>query len=302
MAFVYEAEHLLLKRKAALKTLAPELGGGADFRERFIRESQTVASIDHPNIIPIYDAGDHEGLVYIAMRYVKGPDLEKLIKDGGTRDAHDALGILEQVASALDAAHTREVIHRDVKPANVMIEDESGRIYLMDFGIAKQSGSAAQRGLTQAGVFVGTVDYAAPEQIEAKEITAAADIYAFGGVLYEVLTGKKPYDRDTDVAVMFAHITEPPPAVTKVRPELPEALDAVIAQAMAKAPTERYSTCRQMIEAARAALGGKAVAAVGAVPALVEEPVPAPPPVTSNLPHFETRLVGRDGELAELVK
>src|SRR4051794_35319268 len=177
MGFVYEAEHLLLRRKAALKTLAPELGGGADFRERFIRESQTVASIDHPNIIPIYDAGDHEGLVYIAMRYVKGPDLEKLIKDGGTRDAHDALGILEQVASALDAAHTREVIHRDVNPANVMIEDASGRIYLMDFGIAKQSGSAAERGLTQAGVFVGTVDSAAPEQIEAKEITAAADIY-----------------------------------------------------------------------------------------------------------------------------
>src|SRR3954452_7886882 len=301
MGFVYEAEHLLLKRKAALKTLAPELGGGADFRERFIRESQTVASIDHPNIIPMYDAGDHEGLVYIAMRYVKGPDLEKLIKDGGTRDAHEALGVLEQVAGALDAAHTREVIHRDVKPANVMIEDESGRIYLMDFGIAKQSGSAAQRGLTQAGVFVGTVDYAAPEQIEAKEITASADIYAFGGVLYEALTGKKPYERDTDVAVMFAHITEPPPAVTKVRPDLPEALDAVIAQAMAKAPTERYATCRQMIEAARAALGGKAVAAAGAAPTLVEEPSAAGRAVTSTLPHFATPLVGRDAELAELV-
>src|SRR5262245_55289748 len=300
MGFVYEAEHLLLKRKAALKTLAPELGGGADFRERFIRESQTVASIDHPNIIPIYDAGDHEGLVYIAMRYVKGPDLEKLIKEGGTHDAHEALSVLEQVAGALDAAHGREVSHRGVKPANVMIEDESGRIYLMDFGIAKQSGSAAERGLTQAGVFVGTVDYAAPEQIEAKEITAAADIYAFGGVLYEVLTGKKPYERDTDVAVMFAHITEPPPVVTKVRPELPDALDSVIARAMAKAPGDRFANCREMIEAALGALGGKSAAAVGAAPALAE-PAPAAPAVTSNLPKAATHLVGREDEMAEVV-
>ena len=143
MGFVYEAEHLLLKRKAALKTLAPELGGGSDFRERFIRESQTVASIDHPNIIPIYDAGDLDGLVYIAMRYVKGPDLEQLIEDGGhARPARRRSSILEQVAGALDAAHAHEIIHRDVKPPNVMIEDGSGRIYLMDFGIAKQGGSA----------------------------------------------------------------------------------------------------------------------------------------------------------------
>src|SRR4051794_19689195 len=295
MGFVYEAEHLLLKRKAALKTLAPELGGGADFRERFIRESQTVASIDHPNIIPIYDAGDHDGMVYIAMRYVKGPDLEKLIKEGGTHDAHDALGILEQVAGALDAAHTREVIHRDVKPANVMIEDESGRIYLMDFGIAKQSGSAAERGLTQQGVFVGTVDYAAPEQIEAKEITASADIYAFGGVLYEALTGKKPYERDTDVAVMFAHITEPPPAVTKVRADLPAPLDAVIARAMAKSPEERFPTCREMIEAARAAMGAAAtaIAVDGALLAAAAPPAEAQP----KLPVPPTPLVGRDEEL-----
>jgi non-specific serine/threonine protein kinase len=293
MGFVYEAEHQLLKRKAALKTLAPELGGGSDFRERFIRESQTVASIDHPNIIPIYDAGDIGGMVYIAMRYVNGPDLEKLIGAGGTTDPHEALSILEQVAGALDAAHQREIIHRDVKPPNVMIEDGSGRIYLMDFGIAKQGGT---RGLTQAGVFVGTVDYAAPEQIEAKEITAAADIYAFGGVLYEALTGKKPYERDTDVAVMFAHITEPPPKVSEARPDLPEALDAVIAKAMAKAPEERFATCREMVEAARAALG-----AAGHAPApAVAEPAaaaPAPAPPRSNLPVPATPLVGREEEL-----
>ena len=299
MGFVYEAEHLLLKRKAAVKTLAPELGGGADFRERFIRESQTVASIDHPNIIPIYDAGEIDGLVYIAMRFVQGPDLEKLIEQGGTHDPHAALSMLEQVAGALDAAHAYEVIHRDVKPPNVMVEDGSGRIYLMDFGIAKQS---RERGLTQAGVFVGTVDYAAPEQIEAKEVTSAADVYAFGGVLYQTLTGKKPYERETDVAVMFAHMTEPPPKVSEARPELPEALDAVIARAMAKAPEERFPTCREMIEAARGALGA-ATAVASAPAAAAPSPPPAPPPAAprSPLPTPATPFVGREEELAAIV-
>ena len=252
MGFVYEAEHLLLKRKAALKTLAPELGGGADFRERFIRESQTVASIDHPNIIPIYDAGDHEGLVYIAMRYVKGPDLEKLIKEGGTHDPHEALSILEQVAGALDAAHTREVIHRDVKPANVMIEDESGRIYLMDFGIAKQSGSAAERGLTQAGVFVGTVDYAAPEQIEAKEITERGRHLRLrrralrGAHRQEAVRAR--HRRGGDVR---AHHR----AAAGRDQGAPRAARGARRRDRAarwrRRPTERYATCREMIEAAR---------------------------------------------------
>jgi non-specific serine/threonine protein kinase len=300
MGFVYEAEHQLLRRKAAVKTLAPELGGGADFKERFIRESQTVASIDHPNIIPIYDAGEIDGLVYIAMRFVKGPDLEKLIEQGGTTDdPHAALSMLEQVAGALDAAHTYEVIHRDVKPANVMVEDGSGRIYLMDFGIAKQS---RERGLTQAGVFVGTVDYAAPEQIEAKEVTPAADVYAFGGVLYQTLTGKKPYERETDVAVMFAHMTEPPPKVSEARPELPEALDAVIARAMAKAPEDRFPTCREMIDAARGALGAAmAVAAAPAAAAGSQPPAPPPPAPRSTVPTPATPFVGREEELAAVV-
>ena len=293
MGFVYQAEHLLLKRKAALKTLAPGLGG-SDFKERFVRESQTVASIDHPNIIPIYDAGDLDGLAYISMRFVNGPDLGQLIEEGGLQDPHEALTILEQVAGALDAAHARGIIHRDVKPPNVMIEEGSGRIYLMDFGIAKQGG---EKGMTQAGAFVGTVEYAAPEQIEAKtEITTAADIYAFGGVLYESLTGKKPYERDTDVAVMFAHITEPPPKVSLARPDLPEALDAVIARAMAKAPEERYATCREMIEAARAALGG-AARSTPSPNALATEAQPAARP-RSSLPVPATPMIGRDDELA----
>jgi predicted ATPase/Tfp pilus assembly protein PilF len=297
MGFVYEAEHQVLKRKAALKTLSPELGGGEEFRERFIRESQTVASIDHPNIIPIYDAGDLGGLVYIAMRYVQGPDLEQLLEQSGTLDPHRTLTILEQVAGALDSAHTHEIIHRDVKPPNVMIEDSSGRIYLMDFGIAKQSGA---RGMTQAGMFVGTVDYASPEQIEAKEVTAAADIYAFGGVLYQCLTGKKPYERDSDIAVMYAHMTEPPPKVTDAVAELPDALDLVIARAMAKAPDQRFPSCREMIDAARAALGS--TPAVRTSTPTTEIHALAEPAAPRRLPVPSTPLVGRDADLAAVVE
>jgi predicted ATPase/Tfp pilus assembly protein PilF len=303
MGFVYLAEHLLLKRKAALKTLSPELGGGEEFRERFIRESQTVASIDHPNIIPIYDAGELGGLVYIAMRYVRGLDLEQLLEQAGTLDPHKALSILEQVAGALDSAHAHEIIHRDVKPPNVMIEDESERIYLMDFGIAKQAGGGA-RGMTQAGMFVGTVDYAAPEQIEAKEVSPAADVYAFGGVLYQCLTGRKPYERDSDIAVMYAHMTEPPPKPSEARAELPDTLDAVVARAMAKAADDRFATCREMIDAARAALGGSAPAA-GAPPraavtaTVLREAAPRP---RSGLPTPTTQLVGRDQDLAAIVE
>jgi non-specific serine/threonine protein kinase len=293
MGFVYEAEHKLLRKKAALKTLTPELAGGEEFRERFIREAQTVAAIDHPNIIPIYDAADVDGLVYIAMRFVKGPDLEKLIENAGALEPHQALGILEQVAGALDAAHAYDIVHRDVKPPNVMIEDGSGRIYLMDFGIAKRRGTA---GMTVDGSFVGTVDYAAPEQIEAKEITVAADVYAFGGVLYESLTGQKPYPRDADFQVMFAHMTEPPPKVTAVKPGLPEDLDAVIAKAMAKAPEDRYATCREMVDAARAALG-ESVSAGRAAAIRVAEPEPAAAALASNLPVPASPLVGRDTEL-----
>ena len=214
MGFVYQAEHLLLKRKAALKTLAPGLGGG-DFKERFIRESQTVASIDHPNIIPIYDAGDLDGLAYISMRYVKGPDLGQMIEDGGPHDPHEALTILEQVAGALDAAHSRGMIHRDVKPRER--DDRGGLREDLPDGLRDREAGGGEQGMTQAGASSARSITQRPSRSRRTEITTAADIYAFGGVLYESLTGKKPYERDTDVAVMFAHIMEPPPKVSKVR-------------------------------------------------------------------------------------
>ncbi|MGZ4320116.1 MAG: serine/threonine-protein kinase [Gaiellaceae bacterium] len=228
MGFVYEAEHAVLGRKAALKTLLPELVQDGDFRERLVNESRTVAALDHPSIIPIYDAGDADGIVYIAMRYVAGGDLAQLV-ESGTLETERALDILEQVAGALDAAHANELVHRDVKPANVLVE-AGGRVYLTDFGIATR---ARTRGLTETGFFVGTLDYAPPEQIRGEPVGAPADVYAFGCLVFECLTGKKPFARDTDVAVMYAHLRDDPPSASELRPELPASVDAVLARALA---------------------------------------------------------------------
>jgi non-specific serine/threonine protein kinase len=292
MGYVYDAEHSILGRKAAVKTLLPELASDGDFRERFIAESQMVAALDHPSIIPIYDAGEENGVVYIAMRYVSGGDLAGLI-DRAPLDPERAAAILEQVAGALDAAHEQGLVHRDVKPANVLIEPGETRIYLTDFGIAKRAGT---RGLTQTGFFVGTLDYAAPEQIRGEEVGPSADVYAFGCLLFETLTGRKPFDRPTDVAVMHAQLYDAPPPVGELRPDLPAELDAVIAVALAKDKADRFGTCREAIEALRGALGSQALVAVRA-PGTIQGRVRA---TVRNLPAEPTPLIGREAELAEL--
>jgi serine/threonine protein kinase len=244
MGIVYEAEHVQLRRKAALKTLLNELAATVEFKERFIRESQVVASIDHPNIIPIYDAGETGGTAYIAMRFVSGGDLADLIQRRAPLPAPEALSILDQAGAALDAAHAKGLVHRDIKPANILIEETSGRIYLTDFGIVKEQG---QSGHTRAGFFLGTIDYAAPEQIEGQELSSAADIYAFACVFFECVTGHRPFEASTDMAVMRAHVLDPPPKITSLRPDLPEALDAVIERALAKEPAERFESCLTFI-------------------------------------------------------
>ncbi len=294
MGFVYEAEHAILGRKAAIKTLSNDLGGDGDFRERFIQESQMVAALDHPSIIPIYDAGEEDGVVYIAMRHVGGGDLQGLIAEGQL-ELDRAVSILEQVAGALDAAHAHDLVHRDVKPANVLIDSSSDRVYLTDFGIAKQ---ARTRGLTRTGFFVGTLDYAAPEQIQGKPVGPQADVYAFGCLLFECLTGKKPFDRETDVAVMHAHLLDPAPAATELRPDLPAALDDVVARALAKNEDERTASCREVIEAVRACLGGQAVTPT-ARPGTIAARTQA---VFVNFPAEPSPLIGRDKELAALVE
>jgi serine/threonine-protein kinase len=249
MSDVYLAEHERLGRKVALKLLLPALSAEPEFRIRFESESRSAAEIDHRNIVPIYDAGEADGVLYMAMRYVDGGDLRGQIARGPLGVGR-TLFILEQAAAGLDAAHRHGIVHRDVKPANILIESRSERVFVTDFGVARHT---ATPGVTRAGFFVGTVDYAAPEQIEGRPVDARTDIYALGCVLYEALSGRAPFGGDGEVAVLHAHLAEPPPTLTAMRPDLPKAFDDVVASAMAKARGERFPSCRELVRAARAA-------------------------------------------------
>ncbi len=245
---VYRAEHVRLGRTAALKLLSPGMGE-TDFSNRFLRESRLAASLDHPSIVPVYDAGEDDGLLYIAMAFVDGTDLKTLIRDEGRLPLGRAFGIVGQIASALDAAHARGLVHRDVKPANILVGPED-RAFLSDFGAVKELASA---GMTRTGTFVGTIEYCAPEQIEGGEVDARTDVYALGCVLYEAVTGKPPFHRPSEVAVLNAHLHAPPPQVSKDAPDIPAALDPVISKALSKSPLDRYATPGELVAAARAA-------------------------------------------------
>jgi serine/threonine-protein kinase len=247
---VYRAEHVRLGRPAALKLLAPVLGE-AGFRERFLRESQLAASIDHPSILPVYDAGEEDGFLYIAMACVEGSDLKTLLADEGPLPLRRALRIVGQVGSALDAAHARGLVHRDVKPANILV-GAGDRAYLSDFGVVKE---LASNGTTRTGSFIGTIEYCAPEQIEGRPVDGRADVYALACVLYECLTGEPPFHRPSEVAVLNAHLHAPPP---KLHGQ-PGALDAVVAKALSKSPLDRYATCVEFLAAARAAVAERRV-------------------------------------------
>jgi WD40 repeat protein/tRNA A-37 threonylcarbamoyl transferase component Bud32 len=254
MSVVYLAGDLRLKRRVALKLLAASLAEDESFRDRFLRESELAASIDHPNIVPIYEAGTTEDLLFIAMRYVQGRDLKERLQRGRL-DPPDAIAILAQVASALDAAHARGLVHRDVKPSNVLLDrgarpDGSDHVYLADFGLTTRVAEGA--GIGDDGHLMGTIDYVAPEQIAGEEIDGRADVYSLGCVLYECLVGQPPFRRDSDLAVVFAHLESEPPAPSAVRTELPAALDAVVGRALAKEPEQRYPSCRELARAALA--------------------------------------------------
>ncbi len=296
MGHVFLANHTSLGRRAALKVLAPTFAADAAFRERFVRESQLVAAIEHPNMIPIYDAGEADGVLFIAMRYVEGYDLMQLIAREGPLTPERALEIVGQVAAALDAAHAREIVHRDVKPANILIDSPSARTFLTDFGVAKR----AQAEEAGSDVFVGTVDYASPEQIQGQPTGIATDVYALGCVLYVALTGARPFPKDTDVAVIYAHLLEPPPAVTATRSELPAAVDAVVAIALAKDEGGRYPSCGELVAAARDAL--RTTVTVVGPPAGPALELPRAPGVggrrRAGLPDAVGPLIGREIELA----
>ena len=251
MGVVYRARHALLERTVALKLLSPEAAADEEFRERFVRESRMAAALEHPHVVPVYDAGEADGLCYIAMRYVDGTDLGRALERQGPLEPERALSIAGQIGSALDAAHERSIVHRDVKPANVLLDDHGA--YLSDFGLTKHISS--QTRLTAHGLFVGTIDYMPPEQIEGNRLDPRSDVYAFGCVLYHMLTGTPPFQRDSAVSLMYAQLRDRPPPISRRRAGLPEALDPVFARALAKRSEERYDTCLELVDEARSALG-----------------------------------------------
>ena len=255
MSVVYLAKDPRLERSVAIKVLSDELADDQSFRSRFVRESQLAAGLDHPNIVPVYEAGEIEGKLFIAMRYVRGTDLRTLVSQEGSLPTERTVRLLRPIASALDAAHRAGLVHRDVKPANILVaqDQEEEHPYLSDFGLTKHTSSKS--GLTQTGTFMGTVDYVAPEQIQGGEVDGRADEYSLACVLYQCLTGVVPFDKGTDVATLFGHLQDPPPRISARRPDVAPALDEAVARGMAKEPNERHPTCTAMIDAAARAIG-----------------------------------------------
>ncbi len=258
MAVVYRAHDSRLDRHVALKIMAPGLAQDDAFRQRFIRESRAAAAVDHPNIIPVFEAGEASGVLFIAMRFVQGRDVRSLLDVTGPLPAAQATEIISQVASALDAAHAHGLVHRDVKPANMLLDESVGgdrheHVYLSDFGLSKQS--LSQTGLTSQGQFLGTLDYVAPEQIEGRPVDGRTDLYALACAAFEMLSGEPPFRRDGGLAVMYAQLSTPPPPLTSRRAGLPPAIDQVMARGMAKSPDDRYATCGEFAAALRGVFG-----------------------------------------------
>lgn len=272
MAVVYRAYDDRLERRVALKVIAPELARDEAFRARFIRESRAAAAVEHPHIIPVFDAGETAGVLYLAMRYVPGGDVRLLLDRAAPLPVARACGLIAQVASALDAAHARGLVHRDVKPTNMLLDlslagSQPDHVYLSDFGLAKPA--AATPGLTIAGQFPGTLAYVAPEQIQGRDTDGRADQYSLACAGFEMLSGAPPFPRANPMAVLSAQLTEPPPSLAARRPELPAAVDEVMGRALAKAPADRYPGCLDFAEALLAACGagpGAAALAAGTRP------------------------------------
>jgi serine/threonine-protein kinase len=286
MAVVFRAVDERLDRQVALKVLAPALASDEEFRRRFIRESRAAAAVDDPHIVPVYEAGEADGVLFIAMRYVAGGDVHALLRREGPLPPDRVAAIISPVASALDAAHAAGLVHRDVKPTNMLLDARPERpdhVYLSDFGLSR--GLLSSTTLTGLGMFLGTPDYVAPEQIEGKPVTGQTDQYALACAAFEMLTGQAPFRRDEARAVIWSHLSVPPPALSSVRPGLPAGADQVFARAMAKAAADRYPRCADFAESLRAALG-LAPYAHRAIPAAQPPPgaVPVPPQTPADYP------------------
>src|SRR3954463_2354747 len=275
MAVVYRAEDMRLGRKVALKLLTPQLADNEQFRQRFIMESRLAASLEHPNIVPIFEAGEADGQLFIAMRYVAGNDLAGLLAEqGGRLSLEWTVELFRQIGDALDSAHRAGLVHRDVKPGNILVAPGAhpghaggDHLYLTDFGLTKRTVELTG-GLTGTGRFLGTVHYVSPEQIQGKAVGPGTDIYALGCMLHQCLTGRPPFSRDDDAALLWAHLVETPPPMAEVRPEVPGAVGAVVERAMAKHPADGYETCQRLVDELEVALN---------------EPVPGSP-IAGRLP------------------
>jgi CheY-like chemotaxis protein/predicted Ser/Thr protein kinase len=257
MGVVYRAEHLHLGRPVAFKLLAR--GHPERFRQRFMRESRVAASLSHPNIVTVYDAGESDGALWIAMQLVDGTDLRKLLREGDRREVREVAAVTAQIASALDTAHAAGLIHRDVKPANILLDGEHA--WLTDFGLTKRLISSAD--ITAASDIVGTPDYLAPEQIEGAKVDGRVDQYALACVVHHCLAGAPPFERDSDLAILQAHLNEPPPRITELRPDLPPSLDHVLARALAKEPGDRFPAASDFAAALATVLGVEDVVPAG---------------------------------------
>src|SRR3954471_23650057 len=260
MGLVYRATDVRLDRPVALKALSPELSEDERFRERFVRESRLAAAVDHPHVIPVYEADDWNGLLYLATRFVRGVDLHTVLATRGALDPATATDLLTQGADALDAAHEAGLVHRDVKPGNFMLAGASAgslpprtHVYLTDFGLTKRATSVS--GLTRTGQFLGSLHYVAPEQIRGEDVDARTDVYALACVAFEMLAGEPPFRHDEDAALLWAHMSVPPRPLTEVRSELPGAVDDVLAAGMAKERGYRPETCGELVRGLRSALG-----------------------------------------------
>src|SRR5690349_2742265 len=299
MGVVYRAVHLALKREVALKVIGSEFSGSEEFRVRFQRECETAASIQHPRVVPIYHAGEEDGLLYVTMRFVEGTDLSRALMARGRLEIEDATRIVKHVADGLQAAHALGLVHRDVKPANILLETD-GSALLGDFGLTKHVGDDP---LTREGVFVGTIDYAAPEQFEAGTVDARTDVYALGCVLYQALSGRVPYPAESDAAKMYAHLQSPAPRLDVLTDDVGPGLAEIVARAMAKEPADRFQTAGELAAALRSMSarptipGAVTVVSDNGGSARVTE-IPLPPALSSEVGGGQ--FVGRVAPLARL--
>ena len=284
MAVVYRATHLALDRHVALKVMSAELVREPGFRERFQRESRIAASLDHPHVVPVHHAGEEDGVLYITMRLIEGVDLRALLQAEGRFDPERAARLNEQVASALDAAHARRLVHRDVKPANVLRTWRDGRedVYLTDFGLTKTTRSTAK--LTESGAWIGTLDYISPEQIRGEGVDARTDVYGLGCMLYQELSGDVPFPTENVAAKVWAHLNDEPSDLTQAAPALPRGLPEVIGRAMAKDPVDRYPSAGEFARAVSDAVAADSQTRERRRPADLEPERTAPAQDTRRLP------------------